>query len=104
MTSNRQWQVIGPQEARQLLRKGGVQFVDVREQDEYDAGHIPGITHIPLSQFTERAGELDPNRELVLVCRSGNRSGKACDYLQSIGYRHLTNLAGGMNDWDGDVE
>jgi rhodanese-related sulfurtransferase len=76
------------------------------ENDEnwQQAGHIPKITHIPLSQFTERVSELDKDKELVMVCRSGNRSAEACNYLHSLGFRKVKNLFGGMNNWVGEIE
>lgn len=101
--SNDKWMDITTDEAKALLNDKEIQFVDVREQDEYDAGHIPNITHLPLSQLVERAGELDQNQEMVIVCRSGNRSSQACAYLSSIGYNKLKNLDGGMMYWDGEV-
>lgn len=104
MTDEENWKQLLPHEAKLLLTNKEVQFVDVREQDEYDAGHIPNIIHIPLSRFVERIGELDRNKELILVCRSGNRSAQACNYLHSVGYSKVNNLFGGMNNWVGEIE
>ena len=99
-----QWQQILPMEAKKLINNKNVQFVDVREVEEYEAGHIPNSTHIPLSQFTERVSELDKQQHLVMVCRSGNRSANACEYLTSLGYPNVSNLFGGMNNWVGEIE
>ncbi|MDR6884207.1 rhodanese-like domain-containing protein [Bacillus sp. 3255] len=104
MSNDENWQQILPFEAKDLMNKKEVEFVDVREQDEYDAGHIPKITHIPLSQFAERVSELDKDKELVMVCRSGNRSAQTCNYLHSLGYLKVKNLFGGMNNWVGEIE
>lgn len=101
--SNGSWMDVTADEAKALLNNKEIQFVDVREQDEYDAGHIPSITHLPLSELVERASELDQNQEMVIVCHSGNRSSQACSYLSSIGYNQLRNLVGGMMYWDGEV-
>ena len=62
-----------------------VQVVDVREDDEWAAGHIDGARHIPLGRLTARAGEIDRDRPVVTVCRSGSRSGKAAQYLGTLG-------------------
>lgn len=102
--SNGHWQEITGDDAKQWLNNSEVLFVDVRELDEYEEGHIPNIVHIPLSEFVERVGELDKDQEIVMVCRSGNRSSRACEYLASLGYSKLHNLAGGMLYWDGEVE
>lgn len=80
-------------------RAGNQLLVDVREADEWAAGHAPGAVHIPLSQIPE--ADLPPAEEYLLVCRSGGRSGKAVDALTAIG-RPATNVAGGMNAWAAD--
>lgn len=103
-TTKDQWQQILPMEAKELLNNKNVQFVDVREVEEYDAGHIPAITHIPLSDLSERVGELDKQKQLVMVCRSGARSAKASEYLASMGYSNVHNLFGGMMNWVGEIE
>ena len=77
----------------------GAALVDVREDDEWQAGHAPGALHIPLGQLTARLGEL-PEGELVIVCRSGGRSARAVAWLNQNGFEAL-NLDGGMQAWDG---
>lgn len=105
MTSTKlQWKDITPEEVKAMLNRKDIQLIDVREIDEYRAGHIPGITHVSLSQFVERTGEIDPEKEVICVCRSGNRSGTACEYLSSLGYKKLHNMVGGMNKWSGEIE
>ncbi|MHB1010552.1 MAG: rhodanese-like domain-containing protein [Propionibacteriaceae bacterium] len=74
------------------------QIVDVREDHEVAQGRIPGSVHIPLGQLGGRLGELDRNRPVVAVCRSGNRSGVATRMLASAGYV-CDNMAGGMLAW-----
>jgi rhodanese-related sulfurtransferase len=91
-------------EAKKLINNKNVLFVDVREIEEYKAGHIPNITNIPLSQFTERVSELNKQQHLVMVCRSGNRSANACEYLTLLEYPNVSNLFGGMNNWVGEIE
>ena len=74
----------------------GAQFIDVREPDEYVDGSLPGTTNIPLTEFVDRKGELDPSRRVVLLCRSGGRSTQAAEYLTSNGFTDVVNLEGGM--------
>lgn len=76
-----------------------VQIVDVREPEEWSDGHMPGAVHIPLGELPARVRELDPARPVVLVCRSGNRSGQATQFLLQRGFRDARNLVGGMIAW-----
>src|SRR5690625_485327 len=73
-------------------------IIDVREDDEVETGVIPGVIHIPLGEVPTKIEELDQNEHYYIICRSGGRSGKACDYLIEKGY-HATNIAGGMLAW-----
>jgi rhodanese-related sulfurtransferase len=80
-------------------------LLDVREQDEYDAAHIPGVKLLPMSEIVEIfKQELEPDKSYVVICRSGNRSQKVCKFLQEQGFNNLTNYAGGMLEWTGDTE
>ena len=80
-------------------QQAGAQIVDVREPDEWRAGHIPGAVHLPLASLQARMRDLDPRRELIVVCRSGNRSAMAVSLLQSAGFTEAANLDGGMIAW-----
>jgi rhodanese-related sulfurtransferase len=92
---------IEPAEVKRRLDNGErLNVIDVREDEEVAAGIIPGAKHIPLGQLPERHGEIDRSAEIVLVCRSGNRSGRACDYLNSLGIAGLKNMVGGMLAWE----
>lgn len=71
-------------------------LLDVREDDEWAAGHAPRAVHVPLGRLDPSA--YSPERTLVTVCRSGARSGKAAVLLAAAGLR-VHNLAGGMNAW-----
>lgn len=75
----------------------GAALLDVREDDEWEAGHAPGALHIPLGQLTGRLGEL-PEGEIVVVCRSGGRSARAVAWLNQNGFETV-NLDGGMQAW-----
>jgi rhodanese-related sulfurtransferase len=73
-------------------------LLDVREPDEWQAGHIEGALHIPLADLPARVGELPGQGDLVVVCRSGGRSARAVAWLRQNGHTAL-NLDGGMGAW-----
>lgn len=85
-----------PREAHE--RRDGVQFLDVRESDEWAAGHIAGAVHIPMGQLAARQDEVAIDRPVVCVCRSGARSGRVARALGRAGYE-AHNLRGGMHAW-----
>jgi rhodanese-related sulfurtransferase len=72
------------------------QLLDVRQPDELAAGALPAAVNIPLGELAERVDELDPDRRVVVVCRSGGRSTKASEFLTETGFSDVVNLAGGM--------
>lgn len=91
-------------EVEALLKEGKtLNIIDVREVDEVQEGKIPGATHIPLGLLEFRMHELDKSKEYIMVCRSGGRSGRAYQFLESQGFS-VINMAGGMLNWEGEVE
>ena len=87
--------------ARELVDAGEPLVVDVREQDEWDEGHIPGAVHIPrgnLESRIERAAP-DPTRPIIVYCSAGNRSAFAAKTLGELGYQDVVSLSGGFTDW-----
>jgi rhodanese-related sulfurtransferase len=74
-------------------------LLDVREQDEWDAGHAADAVHIPMSEFVARIGELPEAEPLYVVCRAGGRSAQVVQYLVAQG-RTAVNVDGGMLAWD----
>lgn len=74
------------------------QVLDVREGFEVAEGMIPGALHIPMGQLGSRLGDLDKDRPIIVVCRSGNRSAAVADALNQAGYTADT-MAGGMTAW-----
>lgn len=86
-----------------LTNGSNINIVDVREVSEVAVGKIPGAVSIPLGILEIRMNELDQSKEYILVCRSGGRSARACQLLDSHGYK-VINMAGGMLDWEGKVE
>ena len=77
---------------------GDARILDVREQDEWDAGHVPGALHVPLGDVPAHLDELQGGEPLVVVCRSGGRSARAVAWLTRNGV-DATNLDGGMGAW-----
>lgn len=81
------------------MRDAGAFILDVRELDEWVSGHIPDATLVALGSLASRAGEVPKDRDVVVVCRSGNRSAQGRDILLNAGFSRVTSMAGGMNDW-----
>ena len=80
------------------ITSGSIRLVDVREEHEFNAGHIPGAISVPLSVLVERIEELRGDSPLYLVCQVGGRSMRACEYAQSLGIE-ATNIGGGTTGW-----
>ncbi|MGM9905931.1 rhodanese-like domain-containing protein [Lactobacillus sp.] len=79
-------------------------LIDVREKDEYEAGHIPASINIPLSSIGAAREEIaDLDTPLFVHCRSGNRSAQAVDLLKQMGYSNVKNI-GGIVDYRGETE
>jgi rhodanese-related sulfurtransferase len=89
---------VSPGEAREKVDAKEAVLIDVREKAEWSAGKIPGAKHIPLKSLQERAGTLPKGKEVILVCRSGNRSAFAARMLSDEGY-DAASLEGGVRAW-----
>jgi glyoxylase-like metal-dependent hydrolase (beta-lactamase superfamily II)/rhodanese-related sulfurtransferase len=86
--------------AERLDGDGGPLVLDVRGEDEYAAGHIPGSLHIPFEQLGERMGELPHDRPVAAICKAGKRSGLAASILQREGFDDVMHVSrGGVNSW-----
>ena len=79
--------------------QNGTFILDVRTQEEWDEYHAPNSTLIPLDQLPSRLNELPRGREIVIVCRSGNRSQQGRDILLNAGFEQVTSMRGGLNEW-----
>lgn len=92
---------VGVTEAVQLINHNDAIIIDVREDSEYYTGHLPHSRHIPLGALGKRHVELDKYKDkpLIVVCRSGARSGAACGTLRKLGFEKVYNLSGGMGAW-----
>ena len=86
-------------EAEARRKEKGVVLVDVREPFEYEDGHIPGALLMPLGAVGTRWKELTKHEQVIVVCRSGNRSSNATRQLHELGVKQAVNLTGGMISW-----
>ena len=96
---------ITAEEAKQIMdSEEGYIILDVRTQEEYDQGHIPGATQISHEEIAEKAEEVltDKDQLILVYCRSGNRSKQASDKLVGLGYTNIVEF-GGINDWPGET-
>lgn len=89
---------VTPEQAK-AKQQAGALVLDVRERGEWREGHIPGAKLVPLGTLGARLFELDRNKEIVVVCRSGSRSAMAARTLKSQGFGQVSNLDGGMIAW-----
>lgn len=74
-------------------------LLDVREPDEWTAGHAPDAHHLPMMEVPARMAEIPTDADVVVVCRSGGRSGQVVSYLMGNGCDNVRNLDGGMQSW-----
>ena len=88
-----------PAELAAEIASGEVAVLDVRAVDEWEAGHLPDVTNIPLGQIPERMSDLPAGRPLVLHCQGGGRSAIAASILQARGIKDVVNLTGGFGAW-----
>ncbi len=89
---------ISVEEAYQKYQED-IFFLDVREQEEWDEYHAPNSALIPLGQLAGRVDELPQDQEIVVICRSGNRSQQGRDILTAAGFTQVTSMAGGLTAW-----
>jgi len=99
------YKTITAQQAKELMDAGNVFVVDVREEYEYEAGHIPGAMLLPISSMNMKSGEkisADRDSTILIYCRSGNRSKVAASYFVEMGYTNVYEF-GGILDWPYEV-
>lgn len=87
-------------------RDGGenLLLLDVREPYEIEIASVPGALHIPMAQVPERLAEIDRDREVVVLCRSGGRSLRVAMFLKQEGYPRVANLSGGILRWGEELD
>lgn len=96
---------ITPEELKQHIDSGNKPLLlDVREPWEYEICHLDDSMHISMSQIPARMSELNPDQEIVVICHHGARSLQVANYLESQGYSHINNLAGGIDAWARTVD
>ncbi|OIJ16853.1 rhodanese-like domain-containing protein [Anaerobacillus alkalilacustris] len=94
---------LNEEEFRQGYRKA--QLIDVREQNEFETGHILGARNIPLSQLRQRSNEIRPDKPVYLYCQNGTRSLRAAEFLKKKrSCEELSHLKGGFRKWSGKVK
>ena len=105
-SSENDYQQISQEEAKEMMDTQEVIILDVREQDEYDSGHIPGAVLLPVGTIDEdTAAEVIPEKDstVLVYCRSGNRSKTASSALAELGYTNIYEF-GGINTWPYETE
>jgi len=96
---------ITPEEVKtKLENEETLYLIDVREDEEVAEGMIPEAVHIRMGDIPEHLEQLDKDIEYIIICRSGNRSGKVCKYLMFQGYEKVLNMSGGMLKWTGEIK
>ena len=97
--------IISIEEFKQKYKKQPDLFVlDVREDHEYAYAHVPKSVHIPLGQLESSLSKLPKDKEIYIICRTGNRSDYAAHLLMHYGFKHVFNIVPGMIAWDGPIE
>ena len=89
---------IKPVEFQALNQKEDITILDVREVDEFQAGHIEGAVNAPLSTLDKGYEQLDASKRYDVICQGGMRSERACQFLETKGF-DVVNVEGGMNQW-----
>ncbi len=91
---------IAPNDVKDKLKnKRQTQFIDVRTPGEFQSRHQKPFKNIPLNELAQRVEELDKQKEVIVICQSGMRSMKAAKLLKRNGFKHITNVKGGMSAW-----
>ena len=94
---------VNPAAATQLINREDAQVIDVRQAEEFAAGHLPEAKNVPLAKLADRINEIErfKDKPVIVCCASGMRSGKACGELRKLGFAKVHNLSGGIDAWVG---
>jgi len=90
---------ISVEEARDMINRGNVQFIDSRNPDEHAAGHAPGAVLMPHLTVPNRIADLATDKDILFICKSGYRSALACEFAAAAGLTRLYNVEGGHDAW-----
>ena len=82
-----------------LLQQNAVRVLDVREDNEFRRGHLPGAVHVPVKRLPDRLAKLKRDKPYAVICASGSRSSHAANYLLSQGFEGAVSVRGGTNAW-----
>ncbi|WP_421380692.1 rhodanese-like domain-containing protein [Bacillus salacetis] len=98
------YKTITTDELKKMLDEGAnLELVDVREDEEVAEGMIPQAKHIKMGDIPESLDKFEKEKEYILICRSGNRSGKVSQFMHDRGYK-VVNMEGGMLEWEGETQ
>jgi molybdopterin/thiamine biosynthesis adenylyltransferase/rhodanese-related sulfurtransferase len=103
-SAGEEWDITPCDLAIELESGTPLRLVDVREPHELEISHMPGTVNIPLGQLAMRSHELDPQEDIVLICKAGVRSTRALHILLGVGFRKLHSLKGGLNAWVREID
>ncbi len=98
------WEEINQEEVKKEIGDETVEFVDLREKELYEEGHISGAIHIPYEDFQQRYQELSDEKRIILICHTGRMGVESADFLVSQGFDDVANFGGGMAVWEGPLE
>lgn len=92
---------IGTLEATRLMNQGPALILDVRDANEFAAGHLPRARHIPMRELSGRLGEIGKfkDKPVIVTCKGGTRAGAACRFLKKSGFSNVFQLKGGLVAW-----
>jgi rhodanese-related sulfurtransferase len=99
LSEKAQYTDVSVQQAKEMIDRSDVFILDVRTQEEYDAGHIRNSTLIPLQVLDKRLNELPRDKKILVYCMSGIRSAQASGILVNNGFKEIYNMKGGITDW-----
>ncbi len=94
-----QYTDITVQQAKDMIDRGEVFIMDVRTQEEYDAGHIKGSTLIPVQELDKALNKIPRDKKILVYCRTGHRSVQASEILVNNGFTQVYNMKGGIVEW-----
>ena len=94
---------INVHEAKKKMEEGAI-LIDVREDWEYEKGHVSGSRWIPLAKLKEESKDLDKEKEYLLMCKMGGRSQRASEWLSENGFGKVSNVQGGIMDWADEID
>lgn len=90
---------ISVEEVKTLIEKPDAQFIDVRTSAEFQSGHAPKTSNIPLDELEKNLSKLDKNAPVYIICQTGRRSQKGAEILEKNGFKDISNIKGGTSAW-----